>query len=149
MTVQQSIQLLSNSGAQISVTGDRIRVVLPEDAPETAEVAMEVIREHKAEAIDLLSREQLAEALEEVLKGQAVELWSDLAGERLFIVADEEDAAKLDEPRGTIYTAAEVRMIVSIRDPNVVAEIHNWKRTFMGRLRECRVAAKREQEGLP
>ena len=79
-----------------------------------------------------------SEPLEDVLKGLAVELWSDLAGERLFIVADEEDAAKLGEPRGTIYTAPEVRKIISIRNPEVVAEIHNWKRTFIGKLRECR-----------
>lgn len=67
--------------------------------------------------------------LEEVLKGRALELY--LAdGERLFIVADEADAAKLGEPRGTIYTAAEVRRIVQVADRDVVAEVHRWKRTF-------------------
>jgi hypothetical protein len=44
--------------------------------------------------------------LGEVLKGLAVELY--LAdGNRLFIVADEEDALRLSQPRGTVYTAAE------------------------------------------
>jgi hypothetical protein len=67
--------------------------------------------------------------LEEELKGRAVELY--LAdGDRLFIVADEADAAKLGEPRGIIYTAAEVRRIVQIADPNVVAEVSRWKREF-------------------
>lgn len=42
------------------------------------------------------------EPLEGVLKGLAIELWSDRAG-RLFIVADEEDARRLGEPRGTVY----------------------------------------------
>lgn len=88
------------------------------------------------------------EPLEDVLKGLAVELWSDLAGERLFIVADEEDAAKLGEPRGLIYTAAEVRKIISIRNPEVVAEIHRWKRAFIGRLRECKSATQQQQDGL-
>ena len=65
--------------------------------------------------------------LEEILKGHALEFY--LAdGELLFIVADEEDAAKLWEPRGTIYTAAEVRHIIQVTDPSTVAEVHRWKR---------------------
>ena len=75
-------------------------------------------------------------SLEEVLKGQAIELY--LAdGERLFIVAHEADAAKLEEPRGTIYTAAEVRLIVQVTDPTVVAEVQKWKREFNATVREC------------
>jgi hypothetical protein len=74
--------------------------------------------------------------LENVLKGQAVELY--LAdGERLFIVADEADAAKLGEPRGTLYTSAEVRRIIQVADPDVVAEVHRWKRQFNGTIRDC------------
>jgi len=74
--------------------------------------------------------------LEEVLKGQALELY--LAdGERLFIVADEADAATLGEPRGTIYTAAEVHRIVQVTDPNVVAEVHRWKRQFNATVHDC------------
>ena len=73
--------------------------------------------------------------LEEVLKGRALELY--LAdGERLFIVADEDDAATLGEPRGTIYTAAEVRRIVQVTDPNVVAEVHRWKRELNATVRD-------------
>jgi len=73
--------------------------------------------------------------LEEVLKGRALELY--LAdGERLFIVADEEDAAKLGEPRGTVYTAAEVRRIVQVNDPTVVAEVHRWKRELNATVRD-------------
>jgi hypothetical protein len=51
-------------------------------------------------------------------------------------VADEEDAVLLDEPRGTVYTAAEMRRLVQIEDPAIVLEIHEWKRTFNGRVRE-------------
>ena len=74
-------------------------------------------------------------AIEEVLKGSVIELWSDAAG-GLFIVADEDDARRLGEPRGTVYTAAEMRRVVQIADPAIVFEIHEWKRKFNGRLRE-------------
>ena len=74
--------------------------------------------------------------LEEVLKGRAVELY--LAdGDCLFIVADEADAAQLGEPRGTVYTASEVRRVIQIADPSVVAEVQRWKRGFNGSVREC------------
>ncbi len=43
---------------------------------------------------------------------------------------------RLGEPRGTVYTAAEMRRVVQIGDPAIVREIHEWKRTFNGRLRE-------------
>jgi len=75
------------------------------------------------------------EPLEGVLKGLAIELWSDRAG-CLFIVADEEDARRLGEPRGTVYTADEQRRVVQIGDPAIVLEIHEWKRRFDARLRE-------------
>jgi hypothetical protein len=79
--------------------------------------------------------QQAPAPLESVLKGIAVELWSDSAGS-LFIVADEADARRLHEPRGTIYTAAELRRIVRIGDTEIVRQIHEWKRTFDGRVRE-------------
>ena len=75
--------------------------------------------------------------LEEVLKGLAIELWSDAAG-HLFIVADEDDARLLGEPRGSVYAAAEMRRVVQIRDPATVLEIHEWKRMFNARMREGR-----------
>jgi hypothetical protein len=74
--------------------------------------------------------------LEHVLKGRAIELWSDALGERFWLVADEADAARLGEPRGTVYTAAEARQVVRIGDPAAVAEIHRWKRKFEGVIRE-------------
>lgn len=81
------------------------------------------------------------EPLEAVLKGRAIELWSDKLG-RLFLVADEEDAkGAMDRyrmQRGEVYTAAEARRIVAVRDPEVIAEIHAWKLRFGGKLREHR-----------
>ncbi len=82
-----------------------------------------------------LGQPQEPEPLEGVLKGLAIELWSDRAG-RLFIVADEEDARRLGEPRGTVYTADELRRVFQIGDPAIVLEIHEWKRRFDARLRE-------------
>ena len=73
--------------------------------------------------------------IENLLKGQVIELWSDSAGS-LFIVADEDDARRLGELRGSVYTAVELRRVVQIGDPAIVLEIHEWKRTFNGRVRE-------------
>jgi hypothetical protein len=84
------------------------------------------------------------ESLEDVLKGLAIELWSDAAG-ALFIVADEDDARRLGEPRGTVYTKAEMRRVVQIRDSATVLEIHEWKRKFNGRVREYQA---RKGEGI-
>jgi hypothetical protein len=83
------------------------------------------------------------EALETVLKGLAIELWIDAAG-RLFIVADEEDARRLGEPRGIVYTAVELRRVVQIGDPAIVREIHEWKRAFDGKVRDSTNARKGE-----
>lgn len=74
--------------------------------------------------------------LEDVLKGHALELWSDSLGERFWLVADEDDARLLSEPRGLIYTASEARLIVQIRDSSVVAEVHRWKGQFNATLRD-------------
>ena len=70
------------------------------------------------------------------LRGQAIELWSDAAGGRLFIVADERDVALLNERRGEVLTAHELRLVVRITDPTAAAEVLRWKRTFDGRLSE-------------
>jgi hypothetical protein len=75
------------------------------------------------------------ESLEAVLKGRAVELYL-AGGDRLFIVADEDDAGLLTEPRGNVYTAAEVRRVIQIGDPATVREIHEWKRTFNSVIRD-------------
>ena len=65
-------------------------------------------------------------------------MYCDLVKETLWIVADDQDAARLvrqGEKRGTVYSAAEVRAIVTVRDPALVREIHHFKRVFdRGRL---------------
>jgi len=73
--------------------------------------------------------------LESVVKGLAIELWSDTAGS-LFIVADEIDARRLAEPRGATYTALELKRVLHINDPAIITEVHGWKRQFNGRIRQ-------------
>ena len=87
------------------------------------------------------------EPLEDVLRGRAIELWSNDAGS-LFIVADEADARRLGEPRGMVYTAAEVRRVVQIHDPATVLEIHEWKRIFNARLQECQGVVTRKDPAV-
>lgn len=84
-----------------------------------------------------------ADSLEMVLKGKAIELWSDLCGEVLWLVADEDDVARLGEPRGSVYTAAEARMICRITDPKMVREIHAYKRKFDGKVSDFQTEGKR------
>ena len=96
-----------------------------------ADLVQEALRTN----LEPTDREDLAG---DVLKGLAIELWSDALGEGLWIVADEEDARKLAEPRGTVYTAAEIQRVIQIRDPTSVAEIHRWKREFNATIREYR-----------
>lgn len=84
-----------------------------------------------------ISSEYEHQPLEVALKGRAIELWSDALGERLWLVADEDDAVRLGELRGTVYTAAEARRIVEIVDPSVVAEVHRWKREFNAKVHDC------------
>ena len=95
-------------------------------------IAREVMREREG-----LPSPESAQPLEAVLRGQALELWSDALGERFWLVADEDDAVLLGEPRGSIYTAAEARRVVQIADPSVVAEVHRWKREFNATVRGC------------
>jgi hypothetical protein len=143
MTTEQAIEEVRRVGS-LAVTADGIRYEIRNRGPETAR-ALAILKERKSEAMTLLSgsTEQVtkAEQLESVLKGQAIELWSTAAG-RLFLVADEADTGQAMERfgarRGEIYTAAEARRIIAVKDPAVVAEIHDWKRRFDGVVREFR-----------
>jgi hypothetical protein len=74
------------------------------------------------------------EPLEAVLRGNAIELWR--KDETFFLVADQEDAMRLGEPRGAVYTAAEARWVITITDPDLVAEVQRYKRTFNATIRE-------------
>jgi hypothetical protein len=86
------------------------------------------------QALDRPKERRQFAAIEEVLKGPAVELWSNSVG-GLFIVADEDDVRRFCEPRGEGCTGAELRLVVQIGDPTIVFEIHEWKRTLNGRVR--------------
>ena len=65
-------------------------------------------------------------------------LYSDLVEEQIWIAADEEDAQTLvtqGERRGQVYAPEEVRLVIAIKDPAIVKEIHNFKREFNTRMR--------------
>jgi hypothetical protein len=71
-----------------------------------------------------------------ILRGKAIELWLEAAGGRLFIVADERDVVLLNQRRGEVLTADELRLVVKITDPVDAAEVLRWKREFDGSLTE-------------
>jgi hypothetical protein len=144
MTITEAITILRSVG-EVRVERGSIRARIPHQRTPELRTAVEVLRDRKAEALVILKEERktvanqvgadgLSEPLEAVLKGHAVELWCDVLRERLWIVADEEDAATLGEPRGSLYTAPEVRKIISIRDRDIAAAIHAWKKQFGGKL---------------
>ena len=102
-------------------------------------LAKEALLEHRKSAQPETSTPlttNTTKPLEDVLKGLGIELWCDAQSERFWLVADEADAQRLGESRGSVYTASEVRMVIGISDPETVAEIHRWKRTFDGIIRE-------------
>jgi hypothetical protein len=143
MTVEQAIAEIRQAGS-LALAAGGIRYEIRKRGPETA-TALAILKDRKSEAMALLSPSAehvtKTEPLEPLLKGRAIELWSDSAG-RLFLVADEADALqameRLGARRGEVYTAAELRRIVAVNDPGVVAEIHEWKRRFDGVVRKFR-----------
>jgi len=71
------------------------------------------------------------DTLEQVLKGTAIALYCDLVQNTLWIVADEEDARRLGERRGVVYTADEIHLVASIdNDPEIIRSVHEFKSTF-------------------
>jgi len=73
-----------------------------------------------------------APPLDTAIKGLAIELWSDMLGERFWLVADEADAALLAEPRGIVYSASEARMLIRVTDPSIALEVIRYKAQFDG-----------------
>ena len=149
MTIESAIQALRRVG-QLTVEGGTICCDLPDPTPAEADRALDVLREHKPEALALLGSTLSAPASgqqpeqnpaelspSDALKGYAVCLCSDLGGENLWIVADEQDAERLieqGERRGAIYTRAESRLVTRIDDPEIVKQVHAFKREFNTRM---------------
>ena len=139
MTVEEAIQAVHRVGT-LDTGGGQLRYEVPKERPPEIDVALATLRTNRDAALIALNGANVedvgeSKTLETFLKGSAVELWSDALGERFWLVADEEDAAKLGEPRGTVYTAPEARRVIQIGDPATVAEIHEWKRRFDGVIR--------------
>ena len=102
------------------------------------DIARKVLARRKAERLDEQPEQNPAEAPpRDALKGYAVCLYADLVGENLWIVADQEDAERLieqGERRGAIYTRAESRLVTRIKDPEIVKQVHAFKREFNTRM---------------
>jgi hypothetical protein len=95
---------------------------------------LEVVRRVIAEQ---QSQPEPAETLAQVIKGRAIALYCDPLNETIWIVADEQDAELLGEPRGTVYTAREAMCVVAVADVETVAEIHRWKKEFNATITEA------------
>ncbi len=106
------------------------------EVPDYVAIGRAALARHRAQ-LDETAAAGGQSDLEFVLKGLAVELWSDVAGRGVFLVSDEQDAKRLGVRRGAIYTASEARMITRITDPAVVKEIHAYKRELNATVREC------------
>lgn len=146
MTVEEAIETVRNAGS-VELIGGAIRYEIRRRSPGVTE-ALATLKAHKPEALECLSSRTATPtvgSLEAALKGRSIELWSDAAG-RLFLVADDEDVTAVTERygarRGEVYTAGEMRRIVAVNDPKVVAEIHEWKRRFNGKVSDYRKAGR-------
>ena len=71
---------------------------------------------------------QLCGPVQRGVKGWAIELWTD--GQRYWLVADDKDANRLNEPRGNLYAVSEIQLIARVTDAATVAEIRQWNRRF-------------------
>ena len=122
--VEMARQVLAAMGTTADLRGD---------GPETAISPAEL---HQQSG----SSERLARPS---LKGQAVELWSDLAGGRLYIVADEEDAQeaikRFGAGRGEVWTPGEIELVAHIQDQAVRQEVAAFKRSLDGCVRAPQV----------
>ena len=54
MTVAQAVHAIESVGGQVKLQGDRIRYRIPHPAPEPVAEAVEILRQHKPEALALL-----------------------------------------------------------------------------------------------
>ena len=144
MTISEAVRELRSVG-HLSAEGDRIICRLPRRKSPAQQTALDVVRRRKSEALVFLGNEaedgqagpetpETERTLNLIRKGQAVCLACDILGENLWIVADQEDAALLQtqEPGASCYDMAEVEILAALRDPEIVRELHQFKRALPG-----------------
>lgn len=112
---------------------------------------VEQLRRHKREVIAAMHGPSLddlpdpstatepfnQEAMDAILRGQVVQVWSDLLGEWLYWVKSEYERKRLlaEGCRLPIYTLGELAVVVQ-HDPEDIKKLHTIKRTFNGWLRQ-------------
>jgi hypothetical protein len=152
MNVAEALDRIRQVGL-VESCGDSLKLKFPERERSALQPAIDTLRSGKAEALALLAEvneqeataprteQARAETLESIWKDRVIELWSTSSG-TFFLVTNEADARRAMKcfggRRGQIYTATEARRIIAVKDPSVVAEIHDWKQRFDGVIREFR-----------
>ena len=98
------------------------------------DIARRIMAEHDAARSSPHPPPERDDTLEKILKGHAVALYCNRLEQTLWIVADEEDAKLLGEPRGCVYTPGEVEVVVVISDRDTATKIHELKRKFNAKI---------------
>ncbi len=136
MTVREAILQIQSVGT-IRAERGKLQLRFPEPERARLESAIEALRGEKDAALATLSASQGKSRANK----SAIELWHDGMG-RLWIVADEEDAAAImtrkGVGRGAIWTGPEIECIARVVDPTLRGAIAHFKKTLNGRATEFR-----------
>jgi len=131
MTVTEAIAAVRGAGSIQAVAG-KLSVKFAPARQSDLQPALDVLRCNREQALALVEQDS-------ALKGFAVELWSNSLG-RLFIVADEEDAAlavgRCQATRGEVWTGSEIEIVARIADSEARREIARFKRALSGTVAE-------------
>lgn len=165
MRVPQALQLIRKFGT-VEVCGGKLKIRFPRGARPALQEALQVLQQGKTEVLTLLTTTKssrppnvadsggvgqnltpAAPGLNHAsdLKGQTVELWR--AGERFFVVADDEDARlameRLGARRGEVWTGAEMEQVARLEDQAARDLIERFKRELDGRVTQVRLDPER------
>ena len=130
MTARQLLVELERLGVVLTPEGIGIRIKAPSGA--ISRRMREQLAAQKSEVLRLIrARPRKGVSLATAkLKDHAIRIWPELVGEDVWLVAEDEDAHCLGEPRGRVYTLAEARVLAGARRSRQVLEVHNWKKTL-------------------
>jgi len=130
MTAHQLLVGLEGLGVVLAPESAGIRIKAPTNA--ISRRMREQLVARKSEVLRLIraGHGKGACSVRAKLKDHAIRIWSELVGEDVWLVADDEDAQRLGEPRGRVYTLAEAKVLAGARRSRQILEVHDWKKTF-------------------